>query len=820
LVLAAGLAQAQSPLQGWNVDPNSAATRRVEVAVEGDWVTPPLPQSGSCTTVAPLSRTTGARLIDWRFQLQEGEESFCELQWQGEQEGYRLSIRFHPLQGIYWTLTVDLPTGPLRYETREIDEPEDLRYHVQLRLPAEGGLLGRLDDGTPLGITVLGSAEHGVLRIHRQGAIQGIQVATSVQTLQTLPQDRARAELLQRARDLRQGSPFTARRVLDFDRVFDAWQAPQRSLPEFQEELASLLWAALGRYVAQAPEPRFDLLAEEEFFDLRVERLLIKPRERVEIPAFLLHPPGVEGSAPCVVYLCAPTAAGQLDPGVLQRAFALAHAGFAVCLFEPFGAGERRLFEPHDGPHLWEATLAGVTPAAVMVRECRAVLHYLRSRGDVDADRCALFGEQAAAWHAGIVAQLDPAVRCVAAWEPCSPLQKATAPPATLHQQLLATLPTLHGHWHPGWVLTALQPRALWLRPDPEDPLELPALPTTPKVRAPALQSNADFDSLLRFLHEQLDAPPSPTSLAVVEIDRETLQALRFGEEYLADIWYSWLLADARHQADRRPPASQTVAERLADLRPRPEVESCLVAEHKIDLEAGEASLFQIAATSVAPTQALWLVPPTATAETPVRIVASDFGKWEALEQSEAHLGAGVCLLALDLPGVAPPTEDLASRAGVGLMLGEPLLQHWLQLLRTALQSLPEAAEPSRPLELFGQGSAGILMTLFAVLEPERITRVTTLNTLPTGPSLLDRKARKGLVRSRNRVLSEGPVSSYLLPHLLHDTAIEDWVLALHERGIAWQWLEPVDQRFRPLSRRDRLALWPRIQHELWSRPP
>jgi len=47
---------------------------------------------------------------------------------------------------------------------------------------------------------------------------------------------------------------------------------------------------------------------------------------------------------------------------------------------------------------------------------------------------------------------------------------------------------------------------------------------------------------------------------------------------------------------------------------------------------------------------------------------------------------------------------------------------------------------------------------------------------------------------------------------------IEDAVLELIGRGVAVDWQDPVDALRRPLSRHDRLAMWPRVRHAKFAR--
>ena len=43
-------------------------------------------------------------------------------------------------------------------------------------------------------------------------------------------------------------------------------------------------------------------------------------------------------------------------------------------------------------------------------------------------------------------------------------------------------------------------------------------------------------------------------------------------------------------------------------------------------------------------------------------------------------------------------------------------------------------------------------------------------------------------------------------------------MLELIGRGVAVDWQDPVDALRRPLSRHDRLAMWPRVRHAKFAR--
>lgn len=62
-------------------------------------------------------------------------------------------------------------------------------------------------------------------------------------------------------------------------------------------------------------------------------------------------------------------------------------------------------------------------------------------------------------------------------------------------------------------------------------------------------------------------------------------------------------------------------------------------------------------------------------------------------------------------------------------------------------------------------------------------------------------------------VLTQGMPEWVFVPNALTRFEIEDVVLALKARGLAIDWQDPVDMLRRPLSRHDRLAMWPRVRH-------
>ncbi len=157
-------------------------------------------------------------------------------------------------------------------------------------------------------------------------------------------------------------------------------------------------WAKLLGGVDPTGDPRVAALEPLRAGDVAVERLSLEVDAGIVVPALVLVPPhGKEARLPVVVAFAQGGKREFLKNRAVEIA-ALLKGGAIVCLPDLRGTGETRPGSSRGRSS--EATdlsatefMLGRTMVGLRVRDLRSVLKYLRSRGDVDAKRLALWGD-------------------------------------------------------------------------------------------------------------------------------------------------------------------------------------------------------------------------------------------------------------------------------------------------------------------------------------------------------------------------------------------------------------------------------------------
>jgi hypothetical protein len=124
-------------------------------------------------------------------------------------------------------------------------------------------------------------------------------------------------------------------------------------------------------------------------------------------------------------------------------------------------------------------------------------------------------------------------------------------------------------------------------------------------------------------------------------------------------------------------------------------------------------------------------------------------------------------------------------------------------------------AEPPR---VFADGAVAIPLLAVVVREKIALTAFTASHALPSFELLLKRPHEAHRAEPELGVLTQGMPEWMFVPDALTRWEIEDAVLELIGRGVAVDWQDPVDALRRPLSRHDRLAMWPRVRHAKFAR--
>jgi hypothetical protein len=191
-----------------------------------------------------------------------------------------------------------------------------------------------------------------------------------------------------------------------------------------------------------------------------------------------------------------------------------------------------------------------------------------------------------------------------------------------------------------------------------------------------------------------------------------------------------------------------------------------------------------------------------------VTIVASDRGMRVALEEASRRLGvrADETFVALHPAGLEFVCCGAKSLA----------LEGFFHDFGTAIGP---NAEPPR---IFADGNVALplLTTLLrcdtaveasAVKFP--ISSFTAAHAIPSFDILLQRPFRAHRADPSLEVLTQGMPDWVFVPNALTRFEIEDVVIALTQRGLKIDWQDPVDSLRRPLTRHDRLAMWPQYRH-------
>jgi hypothetical protein len=187
-----------------------------------------------------------------------------------------------------------------------------------------------------------------------------------------------------------------------------------------------------------------------------------------------------------------------------------------------------------------------------------------------------------------------------------------------------------------------------------------------------------------------------------------------------------------------------------------------------------------------------------------VTIVASDRGVRVALEEWAARHPANgdeTCL-----------AFDLVALEFRG---GDHVDPRPVPFLRKLAQLRGDAAEPPR---VFADGAAALPLLAMVIESRIALTSFTASHAIPSFELLLARPHAAHRAEPELGVLTQGMPTGAFVPNALTRWEIEDAVLELIGRGVAVDWQDPVDALRRPLSRHDRLAMWPRVRHAKFAR--
>jgi dienelactone hydrolase len=153
------------------------------------------------------------------------------------------------------------------------------------------------------------------------------------------------------------------------------------------------------------PQPATAVMPQPEPIkvgDVTVHRIALQIQPGVVVPLLLLVPPSKPAARPPVVVAVAQGGKAEFLKEHSRPIADLLQGGVAVCLPDLRGTGETRPGDARDRTSSATAIssselMLGQTLVGSRLRDLRAVLRYLRSRGDLDAARIGLWGDSFAA---------------------------------------------------------------------------------------------------------------------------------------------------------------------------------------------------------------------------------------------------------------------------------------------------------------------------------------------------------------------------------------------------------------------------------------
>ncbi len=295
-----------------------------------------------------------------------------------------------------------------------------------------------------------------------------------------------------------------------------------------------------------------------------------------------------------------------------------------------------------------------------------------------------------------------------------------------------------------------------------------------------------------------------PPQEAGVSPSRLLVEAATFGLELVRPRYDSWFLNDVADARELVAPPDRSV----------PLAQRIVTADHARCFENELRSRHAVLVASAAAGVHVWWAEP-------------DASPWKRA-QPRPPAGATVTLCASEFGAAAALHATVAARPPAGgdwfaafedeprdLFGFDPAggLERRVARVEVLLARLARWDERPHKVRLFGEGTSGVAMLLAAALHPDLVESVTTLRSIPSFELLLRRPYDAVRAPQQLGVLTQGMPADLFLPNALSRFELEECVLLLRQHGVAVDWREPIDALRRPLSRHDRLAMWPRVRH-------
>ncbi len=853
--------QVENPFRSWTIQEVGKEPVVWQPEGEPERIELPLKKDAVYSTSDLLSVTAGSIEFELSFGLSEDQKSGVTIELKAPlrsdsrlSEDYDLAIDFDPTYGggrfsfERPATSADQDSLPAERVTKtltDIPEPPGLCYVLKVHLGAGGGMRVFLLDGTPLIITTEFMGDRWGLKLGTRGPVQALTVSRPRLAPGAVTEEEDLQSIVAGLPRLSARAAATANSRIERVNARLAEELPGTDPDTLGERTAILkndIATLLGLPEARATVPPEVREVEERNEDgARIEKVLLEWIDGVSVPTIWMSPAESKNRLPLVVQMVGDVSSGKCSPDGMKRALALAKAGALVVTPDLLCCGERLAGEPFDRLHQLEGVLVGKPVAGWMVWELKRLLDAAAERPDADMSRIAVLASGIAVWPALLAAIVEPRVGTLALLDANRLFDASLLLGKNSPAPSLECVPRLLSRITPINLLQAVAPRPMWLDTCPARSREaLQKLSEQYHGMRFTVPGSDPSPELLRFLCRclELENPPGNGTAA-----SEHLRAApQFTDRYIPELWYSWTLQWAvdRWMRATRPAGAQKLASivahdlgvsqstwqadeaRSSQQRGLEEVEIVEAgrdASWRIVRRAGFPSFPVLVFARDLPRPLGLKTLADLAAVRPVVICTGDEGPVSILEQARARLTlSDDALVVVVLPRGSAGFPVSLAEAAAQLWIDQPLLGQALLDLdafsRTLLQTVPEGHD----VQLFGEGSAGILATLYAALGPFTFRKVTTLHTLAEMSYLLTSYEEKRNSDPPGSILSEQPPLWMYVPGGATDLSVEEMLLHLRERGVQCEWLEPLDARRRNLSPYQRYSLWPRLKHLDWRR--
>jgi len=202
------------------------------------------------------------------------------------------------------------------------------------------------------------------------------------------------------------------------DKAWDAVKTPADYAAR-KQELRQKMTADIGGLFKRCPlnaEVRGTIPRD----GYRIEKVIFETLPGIHLTALAFVPDAAKFKPPypAVAVTCGHAVEGKANAGYQRACVMGAKEGFLMCIYDPFGQGERVMgtFGNCSGHNNFEAVAlrAGRSAAAFRIWDGMRVLDYLESRSDVKKDRLGLMGNSGGGTMTSLIMALEPRLKAAA----------------------------------------------------------------------------------------------------------------------------------------------------------------------------------------------------------------------------------------------------------------------------------------------------------------------------------------------------------------------------------------------------------------------